>query len=568
MKNLKAQYKIIIYFLIFLNTSNIILAKNLDKFSSAEDMSNYLSGVLSIKDNQYEKSYSYLKSLKNLEDSHYTYSQYYQYSLIALSKFKDAANYSRKLKNKKLDNFESNLISAVYYLENKDFKNSSFYFKKLVNKNQPNTIQNLLSTSLNAWINFRNISDINSGLSLLDNIPARFQNIKDIQKTFAYCYFESPKTDKMFSQLTSNPNINYSRYNFFHLNYLISKNNKEKIKKIFKSSLNQHPKNLMLNQLKLDVEKMKEFSNKFDCKQPADVIAEIFYVTSNALAQQNNYVASNFYLNLAKHLNPNFVSYDILYAENFLLIGEYDEAKKIYTKTKKMGSIYNWYSSKKIASILFKQDKKQDSLDNLEKMFEKITNPTINEIFDYAEFLKNNEKYKESIKQYSEVLSKIEKTHVLYAQVLDGRGIAYERTDQWKKAETDLLNSLNASPDDAYVINYLAYSWIEKEINIQKSLEMLKKANRLKPNDGYITDSLGWALFKIEDYKEAKKYLELAIRYMASDPVVNDHYADALWMNNKALQARYYWIYVLTLEKTEEKLKKEIKQKLLFGLES
>ena len=86
------------------------------------------------------------------------------------------------------------------------------------------------------------------------------------------------------------------------------------------------------------------------------------------------------------------------------------------------------------------------------------------------------------------------------------------------------------------------------------------------PNDGYIIDSLGWALFKLKNYKEAKLFLELAIKYMSSDPVVNDHYADSLWMNNKKLQARYYWNYVLKLEKTEEKLKDKIKQKLLFGL--
>ncbi len=83
---------------------------------------------------------------------------------------------------------------------------------------------------------------------------------------------------------------------------------------------------------------------------------------------------------------------------------------------------------------------------------------------------------------------------------------------------------------------------------------MLRKANKLRPNDGYIIDSLGWALFKLKNYKEAKQYLESAVRYMASDPVVNDHYADALWMNNKTLQARYYWNYVLSLIKTEEKL--------------
>ena len=180
--------------------------------------------------------------------------------------------------------------------------------------------------------------------------------------------------------------------------------------------------------------------------------------------------------------------------------------------------------------------------------------------------VKNNEQYEDSIKYYSEILKVINKNHNLYAQVLDGRGVAYERTDQWDKAEIDLLNSLKASPNDAYVINYLAYSWIEKGMNIEKSLDMLRKANSLKPNDGYIIDSLGWALFKLKRYKEAKRYLELAIQRMASHPVANDHYADSLWMNNQSLQARYYWNYVLKLEKTDEKLKNSIKDKLVNGL--
>ena len=131
-----------------------------------------------------------------------------------------------------------------------------------------------------------------------------------------------------------------------------------------------------------------------------------------------------------------------------------------------------------------------------------------------------------------------------------------------------MLNSLNLSPNDAYVINYLAYSWIEKGINIEKSLEMLKKANKLRPNDGYIVDSLGWALFKLKKYDEAKKYMQLAVRLMASDPVINDHFADVLWMSNNSLQARYYWNYVLKLKNTEENLKKNIENKLLFGLKN
>ena len=261
MKNLKAQFKLIIYLFFILHTFNISLAKNLDKFSNAQDISNYFSGILSINDNHYEKSYSYLKTLNNLEDSHYVYSQYYQYSLIALNKFKDAAKYTKKLEKKKIDNFESNLISAVYYLEDKDFKNALFYLKKLENKNQPSSIQNLLSVSLNAWINFKNIPDLNSGLSLINDIPKRFEDIRYIQKTFAHCYFDSPKTDEMFQKLTTRSNNNYSRYNFFYSNYLISKKKEEKAKKVIESALEKFPENLTINQLKLDLEKKYSIIN-------------------------------------------------------------------------------------------------------------------------------------------------------------------------------------------------------------------------------------------------------------------------------------------------------------------
>ena len=568
MKNLKAQFKIIIYLFLLLNISSITLAKNIDKFSDSRNISNYFSGILSIHDNQYEKSYFYLKPLNNLEDSHYNYSQYYHYSLIALNKFKEATNYSKKLENKKLDNFESNLISAVYYLKNKDLKRAVFYSKKAASKSQPNSIQNLISVSLNSWLNLQDITDLNTALNTLDVIPERFQNIKNIQIFFAYCHYDSASVDEMFKKLTFNPDIDYSRYYFFYSNYLISKNNKIKAGKILDSSIVQYPRNLMLKQLKVDIEKKNIFKNNFNCKNITNIIAEIFFISSNAAASQNKYITSNFYISLAKYLNSNFISYETRYAENFFNIQEYKEAKKIYKKIKKNGSVYSWYASQKVASIFIKQGQKRNALNILKKSFEEIINPTTYEIFDYAEFLKNNERYEESIRYYSKILNLIDPEDTLYAQVMNGRGVAYERTNQWKKAEIDLLNALKARPDDAYVINYLAYSWIEKGINIEKSLKMLKKANKLRPNDGYIIDSLGWTLFKLKNYQEAKKYLEVAIRYMAADPVVNDHYADALWMNNKSLQARYYWNYVLKLEKTEEKLKKEIKKKLLFGLKS
>ena len=94
---------------------------------------------------------------------------------------------------------------------------------------------------------------------------------------------------------------------------------------------------------------------------------------------------------------------------------------------------------------------------------------------------------------------------------------------------------------------------------------MLERANKIKANDGYITDSLGWALFKLKRYDEAMKYLQLAVMLMPSDPIVNDHYGDVLWMNGKKIQARYYWEYVLNLDEAEKDLKELVTSKIING---
>ena len=565
MKNLKAQFKLIVFILLFLNIFNILAAKNIDKFSNSKDLSSYFSGIIAINNNQYQTSYDYFKSLNNLEESHYNYSQYYLYSLVTLKKFKVASNYSKNLERKKLDNFDSNLVSGIHLLKNENFAQAKVYFQKLTKQSQPGSIKDLISSSLNNWSNF---DDFNSALLSLKSTSNRFEKIKNIQEVFLHCHFDSELTDQLFKKLTTNSKTNYSRYYFFHSNYLLSKGKERKAKEVLESSLKLYSTNLILNQLQTNLEQKQQINNKFNCKKINHVIAEILYIVANGLSAQENYTASNFYLNLAKYLNPNFPSFDTLYAENFESIEQYSEAKNIYKKLKNIGSNYSWHSSKQITSILIKQKKKNEAIKYLKNSFLEIKNPTVYEMFDYAKFLKNNEQYQDSIKYYSDLIVLINQEHNLYAQAINGRGIAYERTNQWERAEIDLLNSLNLSPNDAYVINYLAYSWIEKEINIEKSLKMLKKANELRPNDGYIIDSLGWALFKLKKYKEAKKYMQLAVRLMASDPVINDHFADVLWKNNNSLQARYYWNYVLNLEKTEKKLKKEIEHKLLFGLKS
>ena len=183
-----------------------------------------------------------------------------------------------------------------------------------------------------------------------------------------------------------------------------------------------------------------------------------------------------------------------------------------------------------------------------------------------ANFYKDNQYYEQSIKYYSLALEKISYDHFLVSKILYRRGTSHERLGDWESAERDLIESLKIKPDQALVMNYLAYSWIDKGINLDKGLEMLIKANTIREEDGYIIDSLGWAYYAKKDYIKAEKFLQRAVELLPRDPIINDHYADNLWMLKKTIQARYIWSGVLRLDKTEKKLKDEVNKKLIFGI--
>ena len=549
------------FVIIILSTTS---AKSLDKFNNADRVSDYFSGILLLNENQYEKSFNFLKKLSGLEISHINYSTKYLHSLVNSGNLKRAFDYSKKLEKQNLDNFESNLVSGIFHLKKSNMDLAKKYFSKAKIKNSKFILNKYLSDSLYNWSDLDN-QNFNQASIELKKLDKRFVNLKKIQNVFLNCYFNSTKTNNLFEELISNKQTDFSRYNYFYASHLVDNGKINKANDIINSALKLNPRNLLINQYKLDLSDSKDASI-FNCKNKQHVIAEILYITSNALSSQSIYSLSDFYLNLAKYLNNDFHSYDTLLAENFYNVANFEEAKKIYDNLSKKGKAFHWYSSKQLARIYIQQKKKDVALKLINNAYKNIASKDIYETFDYAEFLKNNEKFEEAITYYTKVINIVKKNHPLYIESTDGRGVAYEQIGNWDKAEKDLLSSLEINPNQAYVLNYLAYSWIEQGIKIEKSLNMLEKANKLRSNDPYITDSLGWALFKLKRYKESKDYLELAVRLLPGDPIVNDHYGDVLWKNGKEIQARYYWNYVLSLEKTENELKKNINEKLIKGL--
>ncbi|HJO75943.1 MAG TPA: hypothetical protein QF658_00130, partial [Pelagibacteraceae bacterium] len=364
--------------------------------------------------------------------------------------------------------------------------------------------------------------------------------------------------------------LNFTRYNFFYINFLVSKNRNNEALKVLEKNKDIFNTNLLLDQTKSWLKKGKANKVKdiFNCRNPNHLISEFFYLMANLHSGEENYALSNFYLNLSLYLNPDFIFNNALLAENYFYLNDYQNSKKIYLKFDSKNQIYSWHAKKRLVWIKGKIENDESAINFLNKSFKKLENPTVKNYYDLANLFKDFKKYEDSIKYYTKVLNDISKDNPLYSKILYKRGVSYERLKLWKKSENDLIQSLNLIPEEPYVLNYLAYSWLERNINLEKSIEMLKIAFNKKKRDPYIIDSLGWGMYLTGRYEEAEKLLQKAVQLMPLDPIVNDHYADILWKLNKNLQANYFWNYVLNLETTENEMKDKIKAKLILGIQN
>ena len=180
-----------------------------------------------------------------------------------------------------------------------------------------------------------------------------------------------------------------------------------------------------------------------------------------------------------------------------------------------------------------------------------------------ADKLRRLENFNQAIEIYSEIIDN--RNYQPDSNIFYSRGISFERINNWKRAEKDLIKALELDPEDAYTLNYLAYSWLDREINIDKALELLKKAVQIQPTDAYIIDSLGWAFFLANQTEESIYFLEKAVLILPDDATLNDHLGDAYWKAGRRNEALSQWKRVLVLD-PDFKNKNLINKKINKGL--
>ena len=555
-------FKIILFLVLSYQTPVYSKSTSFNDFNS-RDLSNYFSGIIAYENRDNSEALKYFNLSKVLLNSHDNYLKRYVNSLVLENKVAQAINVVKNnSKKSNSDFFDAYVLLIIDSLKKNDFDKADIYLDQSLRFQEENRINLVIFETLKQYIyTFKN-------KKLLPN-KKNFGNLSLIAEAFQRCYYNDQRTSSFFLNLINSQQGDYSRYIFFYINYLIQNKEFDQAKSVI-DQIDYIGSTLLLTQTKswIDNNKFKSFEKIFSCRNHNDIISEFLFLISNLYSSQDNFEKSNFYLNLSIYLNSKFEFNLSLVAENFFADGEYNKVKKIVRNFKETDEFYYWFRVKKEAQIIVKEQNYEKGTSYIESKFKNIKKPNPKIIFDLANFYKNSKNYELAIDYYSRLITSLEDTSVIKSDILYRRGGSYERLGNYEKSDEDLLHALRIRPDDAYVLNYLAYSWLERDYKIDEAMEMLKIAYNSKSNDPYIIDSIGWAYFLIDEYEEAEKYLKRAVELMPDDPIVNDHYGDILWKLDQKIQARYFWNSVLSFDDTEDDMRENINKKLITGLKS
>ena len=554
--------KFILIILLFYQNTLFTKSNSFEKIDS-KNLSKYFSGIVAFGNKKNSEALDFFNSSKILINAHDPFLKRYVSSLVLENKVLQAIQIIKQnYENENIDFFDSYLLLIIDSLKKNELDIAYEYISIANNFAEQDRFNLAILESLKQYVY------LFKEKKFLDD-KKNFGRLSYISETFQKCYLDDPNTGRYFSKLINDPESDFTRYIYFYLSYLVENGNINEAK-VITDEIEFLNSTLLLSQGKswIDNGNLQKFKEVFSCKNHNDLIAEFLFLISNLYSAQDNYEMSNFYLNLSNFLNPRFVFNLSLVAENHYFNKDYEKAKKVLKKFKKDDDFYYWFRLKKEAQIISAQRNNQESLNFIKFNFDKIENPNEKILFDVANFYKKAKNYEEAISYYSKIIENLDDNSDIKSDILYRRGGTYERIKNYEKADKDLIDALQITPDDAYILNYLAYSWLERDYKINEAIKMLETAYELESDDPYIIDSIGWAYYLTDDYPRAEKFLKRAVELMPDDPIVNDHYGDILWKLNRKIQARYFWTNVLKMKDTEKELIEKINIKMIEGLKS
>jgi tetratricopeptide (TPR) repeat protein len=291
--------------------------------------------------------------------------------------------------------------------------------------------------------------------------------------------------------------------------------------------------------------------------------SEVLYGLGASLGRQGGEDLAMVYLQLALYLTPQQPLALLSLADLYEQLKKPQYAIKVYERVPPTSPLRR-NSEIQMAINLDSLDRTEEARGHLDKLIQQRPRD-VEAITALGNILRGRKQFAECADVYAKGIETIAKPEKPNWTIFYFRGICYERSKQWPKAEADLKKALELFPDQAHVLNYLGYSWVDQGVNLDEGMRMIRRAVDQRPDDGYIVDSLGWAYYRIANYEEAVRYLERAVDLKPEDPTINDHLGDAYWRVGRILEARFQWAHARDLKPEPEELAK-IEEKLASGL--
>ena len=297
-------------------------------------------------------------------------------------------------------------------------------------------------------------------------------------------------------------------------------------------------------------------------KTVLDGIAEALFSLSIAIKNQNPYQAIIF-SRLAIYMRPSFAMAKLLLAGSLEDSKNLEDANNIYREISNDPE-YAWVARLRIANNLDQLNDTDNAILKLQTMsMEK--KKRVDALIEMGNILQRHKRYQASINAYEQAKKRIQDTNSQNWSLYFSLGISYERVGKWQIAEKNLLKALQLRPNHPSILNYLGYSWVEQGLQLDRAQRMIRRAVKQRPRDGYIIDSLGWALYRLGNIQGAVKQLERAVLIRPEDPTINDHLGDIYWSIGRKNEARFQWNRALILEPEKDQIP-VIKRKLRVGL--
>ena len=343
--------------------------------------------------------------------------------------------------------------------------------------------------------------------------------------------------------------------------FLARKGEKEKALGVLDRAAEFASGRIPANALRKEIEAGKPMSRLVET--PVDGASEVLLDLATALNRSGGEAFVKLYLQLARALKPDGDTILLQLAALAEQQNDSEEAIELYTRIPADSPV------KRLAEMqrglnLADLDRQDEAITALTKLVDKDPDD-MRAYLALGGVYASKEDFRNAAGVYDRAVARLEKPINVDWNIFYQRGIAYERLKEWPKAEPNFKKALELYPDQPQVMNYLGYSWVDMNMNLDQAMDPIRKAVDLRPGDGYIVDSLGWAYYKLGKFEDAVRELERAVALKPDDPVLNDHLGDAYWRAGRRLEATFQWAHARDM-KPEKDVLAGVQKKLAEGL--